>query len=180
MSRFFVSGYTSDSSSEEEDLLREDNESDSSFFGEDDDESEESSSDDEDGRPSGPAYFLKKSFLKGAGGDDSDSDSDDEGRKVVKSAKDKLLDDMKSSIEIINSNKYNNNWSIVLGEFDKFGRFLIRCNQTNLGTPKFYIKLLTSLDNSITETSNNERDDKTLKADEARAFNTLRQRIKNK
>ena len=191
MSRFFVSGYTSDSSSEEEDLLStseeellsssdegEDNESDSSFFGEDDDESEESSSDDEDGRPSGPAYFLKKSFLKGAGGDDSDSDSDDEGRKVVKSAKDKLLDDMKSSIEIINSNKYNNNWSIVLGEFDKFGRFLIRCNQTNLGTPKFYIKLLTSLDNSITETSNNERDDKTLKADEARAFNTLRQRIK--
>ena len=68
-------------------------------------------------------HIFKEIILKGAGGDDSDSDSDDEGRKVVKSAKDKLLDDMKSSIEIINSNKYNNNWSIVLGEFDKFGRF---------------------------------------------------------
>lgn len=188
MSRFFVSGYTSDSSSEEEDLLStseeellssSENESDSSFFNEDEeDESDESSSDEDSGRPSGPAYFLKKSFLKGSGGDDSDSDSDDEGRKVVKSAKDKLLDDMKSSIEVINSNKYTNNWTIVLNEFDKFGRFLIRCNQTNIGTPRFYIKLLTSLDNSITETINNEKDDKTMKADEARSFNTLRQRIK--
>ena len=115
--------------------------------------------------------------MKGSAAD-SDSESDDEGRKVVKSAKDKLLDDMKASIEVINSNKYTNNWSTVLNEFDKFGRFLIRCNQTNIGTPRFYIKLLTSLDNSITEAINNEKDDKTMKADEARSFNTLRQRIK--
>ncbi|KAL6451889.1 NIP1 Eukaryotic translation initiation factor 3 subunit C [Candida maltosa Xu316] len=181
-----MSRYTSDSSSEEEDLLStseeellsSSEESDSSFFNdEEEEESDESSSDDEGGR-SGPSYFLKKSFLKGSAGDDSDEESDDEGRKVVKSAKEKLLDDMKSSIEVINSNKYTNNWNIVLNEFEKFGRFLIRCNQTNIGTPRFFIKLLTSLDNSITETSNNEKDDKTLKADEARAFNTLRQRIK--
>lgn len=187
MSRFFVSGYASDSSSEEEDLLSTSeeellsssgDESDSSFFNDDDeDESDESSSDEDSGRSSGPAYFLKKSFLKGSAAD-SDSESDDEGRKVVKSAKDKLLDDMKASIEVINSNKYTNNWSTVLNEFDKFGRFLIRCNQTNIGTPRFYIKLLTSLDNSITEAINNEKDDKTMKADEARSFNTLRQRIK--
>ncbi|KAI5970054.1 NIP1 [Candida margitis] len=180
MSRFFVSGYSSESSSEEEDLVSSSEEellsssaeqSDDDFFNDD----EESSSDDEDGRPTGPAYFLKKSFLKG---DESDSESDDEGRKVVKSAKDKLLDDMKASIEIINVNKRSNNWIVVLSEFEKLGRLLNRANQQRFGTPKFYIKLLSSLDDSITETANNEKDDKTMKADEARAFNTLRQRVK--
>ncbi|EDK46060.1 conserved hypothetical protein [Lodderomyces elongisporus NRRL YB-4239] len=182
MSRFFVSGYNSESSSEEEDLLSSEEElltssgeenEDSDFFNDDD----ESSSDEEDGRPSGPAYFLKKSFLKGAGGD-SDSDSDDEGRKVVKSAKEKLLDDMKASIEVINVNKRTNNWIVVLSEFEKLGKLINRANQQNFGTPKFYVKLLASLDDSITETVNNEKDDKTMKADEARAFNTLRQRVK--
>ena len=104
MSRFFVSGYPSDSSSEEEDLLssseeellssesEEDNFSSDSEF--DNDSDDDSSDSDSDGAPSGPAYFLKKDFMKGSG-DGSDSDSDDEGRKVVKSAKDKLLDDMR-------------------------------------------------------------------------------------
>jgi len=180
MSRFFVSGYSSESSSEEEDLVSSSEEellSSSAEQSEDDffDDGDESSSDDEGGRPTGPAYFLKKSFLKG---DESESESDDEGKKVVKSAKDKLLDDMKSSIEIINVNKRSNNWIIVLNEFEKLGRLLNRSNQQRFGTPKFYIKLLSSLDDSITETANNERDDKTMKADEARAFNTLRQRVK--
>ncbi|CAK9441031.1 uncharacterized protein LODBEIA_P49000 [Lodderomyces beijingensis] len=186
MSRFFVSGYNSESSSEEEDLLSseeeallsssEEQEEDSDFFNDDDGEGS-SSSDEEDGRPTGPAYFLKKSFLKGAGGD-SDSESDDEGRKVVKSAKEKLLDDMKGSIEVINVNKRSNNWMGVLSEFEKLGRLLNRASQQNFGTPKFYVKLLASLDNSIIETGINEKDDKTMKADEARAFNTLRQRVK--
>ena len=181
MSRFFVSGYSSESSSEEEDLVSSSEEellsssaeqSDDDFFEDDD---EESSSDEEGGRPTGPAYFLKSAFLKGG---DSESESDDEGKKVVKSAKDKLLDDMKASIEVINVNKRSNNWIVVLSEFEKLGRLLNRANQQRFGTPKFYIKLLSSLDDSITETANNERDDKTMKADEARAFNTLRQRVK--
>ncbi|KAI5955133.1 NIP1 [Candida jiufengensis] len=183
MSRFFVSGYNSESSSEEEDLLSTSEEeelvssseeqSDDDFFENDDDE--ESSSDEEGGRPTGPAYFLKKSFLKGG---DSDDESDDEVRTAVRSTKDKLLDDMKASIEIININKRSNNWIVALSEFEKLGRYLNRANQQNFGTPKFYIKLLSSLDDSITETGNNEKDDKTMKADEARAFNTLRQRVK--
>ncbi|KAI5949179.1 NIP1 [Candida theae] len=183
MSRFFVSGYSSESSSEEEDLVSSSEEellsssaeqSEDDFF-DDDEEDEESSSDEEGGRPTGPAYFLKSAFLKGG---ESESESDDEGKKVVKSAKDKLLDDMKASIEIINVNKRSNNWIVVLSEFEKLGRLLNRASQQRFGTPKFYIKLLSSLDDSITETANNEKDDKTMKADEARAFNTLRQRVK--
>ncbi|RLV93265.1 Eukaryotic translation initiation factor 3 subunit C [Spathaspora sp. JA1] len=185
MSRFFVTGYTSDSSSEEEDLLStsedellssssEEEESTDSEF---ENDSEEESSDDEDVRPTGPAYFLKKSFLKGATGGD-DSDSDDEGKRVVKSAKDKLLDEMKKSIELINTDKRTNNWQKVLVEFDKLGRSLIRATQQQIGTPNFFIKFLVGLDDYINETNDNEKETKTLNAAEARAFNTTRQRVK--
>lgn len=187
MSRFFVTGYTSDSSSEEEDLLStseeellssSEEESTDSEFQEDEDESDEESSSDEEGRPSGPAYFLKKSFLKGAAAESDEESEDDEGRKVVKSAKDKLLDDMKESVEVINVNKRSNNWTTVLTEFDKLGRYLIRANQQNIGTPNFFIKLLASLEDYVNETAENEKADKTMNAAEARAFNTTRQRVR--
>ncbi|KAG7665215.1 NIP1 [[Candida] subhashii] len=188
MSRFFVTGYTSDSSSEEEDLLSTSEEELLSSSDEEEleessdlefqDESDEESSSDEEGRPSGPAYFLKKSFLKGAGGESDESESDDEGKKVVKSAKDKLLDDMKESVEVINVNKRSNNWTLVLTEFDKLGRYLIRANQQNIGTPNFFITLLASLEDYVNATAENEKADKTMNAAEARAFNTTRQRVR--
>lgn len=187
MSRFFVSGYTSDSSSsEEEDLLSSSEEelissseelSDDSEFDNDESDSDDSDSDYDGKRPSGPAYFLKKSFLKG-GAQDSDSDSDDEGRKVVKSAKDKLLDDMKESIESINVAKRSNTWSTVLTDFEKLGRLLVKSKQQNFGTPKFYIVCLGGLEDYIDATNENEKSEKTLNGAEARAFNTVRQRVK--
>lgn len=188
MSRFFVSGYPSDSSSEEEDLLssseeelilsesEEDNFSTDSEF--DNDSDEDSSDSDSDGRPTGPTYFLKKDFMKG-GKNDSDSDSDDEGRKVVKSAKDKLLDDMKDSIESINTAKRAGNWTNILNEFEKLGRFLIKVGQQKIGTPNFYIKCLGNLEDYINETVANEKETtKKMNATYSRAFNTVRQRVK--
>lgn len=179
MSRFFVAGYNSESSSEEEDLLSSseeelissEEESTDSEFGSNDSDSDS----DSDDQPTGPAYFLKKSFIKGG---DSDSDSEDEGRKVVKSAKDKLLDDMRESIESINVAKRINNWQVVLSEFDKLGRYLIKTHQQNIGIPNFYIKLLGGLEDFINETAENEKLNKSLNAGEARAFNTVRQRVK--
>lgn len=107
MSRFFASGYNSDSSSEEEDLLSTSEEellSSSEEFSTDsefENESEESSDDDDsDYNASGPSYFLKKDFLK-KGAHDSDLDSDGDGRKVVKSAKDKLLDDLREGVDAL-------------------------------------------------------------------------------
>ena len=188
MSRFFVSGYPSDSSSEEEDLLssseeellssesEEDNFSSDSEFGNDSDN--DSSDSDSDGAPSGPTYFLKKDFMKGSG-DGSDSDSDDEGRKVVKSAKDKLLDDMRDSIESINTAKRVGNWTNILAEFEKLGRLLIKVGQQKIGTPNFYVKCLANLEDYINETVTNEKEStKKMNATYSRAFNTVRQRVK--
>lgn len=183
MSRFFVSGYNSESSSEEDDLLSTSEEellsssqeelSDSEFGNESD--SDESSDSDSDGRPSGPAYFLKKSFIKGSGG--GDSDSEDEGRKVVKSAKDKLMDDMNQAVDLINVAKRTNSWTTVLSEFDRLGRLLIRANK-QWGIPNTYVKCLVSLEDYINETTENEKNEKTLNAAEGRAFNTTKQRVK--
>lgn len=188
MSRFFVTGYTSDTSSEEEDLLSTSEEealsSTDSEFADDSSDSEfanassdDDSSDSDTGaaRAAGPLYFLKKSFVKGA---DSDSDSEDEGRKVVKSARDKLLDDLRATIDQIHVAKRQNQWTTVLTVFDRLGRLLVKANQQKIGTPRFYIACLASLEDHIVATTDNERAEKTLTAAESRAFNTTKQRVR--
>lgn len=183
MSRFFASGYTSDLSSEEEDLLStseeelltssgEDFSTDSEFDNDDDSDSDSGSDYDR----VGPSYFLKKDFMKG-GAHDLDSDSDNEGRKVVKSAKEKLLDDIRESVDTIYNAKNLENWSSALVEFDRVGKLLVRANQQNFGIPNFFFKLLGQLDETINEATV-DKDRKKLPADQSRAFNNLRQRVK--
>lgn len=184
MSRFFAAGYTSDTSSEEEDLLSTSEEelvSSSEEFSTDsefENDSDELSSDDEgsDYDARGPSYFLKKDFLK-SGRDDLDLDSDNEGRKVVKSAKDKLLDDMRESVDLIYNQKNLDNWSSVLTELDRLGRLLVRANQQNVGVPNFYYKMLGQLEDTINETTS-DKEKRKLPADQNRALNTVRQRVK--
>lgn len=183
MSRFFAAGYTSDTSSEEEDLLsgseeelmsssEEEFSTDSEF----DNDSDELSSEDEDYSGAGPSYFLKKDFLKGSGGD-SDLDSDNEGRKVVKSGKEKLLDDMRELVDLIYNSRNLENWSAVLNEFDRLGRLLIKANQQNMQNPNFYYKMLGELEQSLlSEAANQEK--KKLPTDQNRSYNTMKQRVK--
>lgn len=176
MSRFFAAGYTSDSSSEEEALLSTSEEemlssseefsTDSEFDNNDLDESSEEDSD-YDGK--GPSYFLKKSFLKGH---DLDLDLDTEGRKVVKSSREKLLDDMRETVDAIYNARNLDNWASVLTEFDRVGKLLVRAHQQNVPVPNFYFKMLGQLEESV----GGERGK--LPADQSRAFNTVRQRVK--
>lgn len=180
MSRFFASGYTSDSSSEEEDLLSTSEEellssseefSTDSEFENDEEPSSDDSDLDYDGQ--GPSYFLKKDFLKG--GADLDSDSDNEGRKVVKSGKEKLLDDVTESVDSIYNGKNLENWTAVLTEFDRLQKLLVKVNQQKITTPNYYYKMLAQLEETITEATNEKRK---LPADQSRAFNNVRQRVK--
>lgn len=182
MSRFFVSGYSSESSSSEEELLSSSeeelvssSEEDLSTASEFDEASGDESSDSE-GRPRGPSYFLKKDFMKG---DDSESESDsEEGRKVVKSAKEKLLDDMREAVSSLNTAKRVSNWENALAVFERLGRLLTRGKQS-VGTPKFYIGCLSSLEDYLNETAVNEKESKKkMNAASFKAFNTLRQRVK--
>lgn len=178
MSRFFVSGYLD--SSEEEDLLSTSEEelllsSDDSDFPTSDDDLDSLSDDDED-RPAGPAYFLKKAFLKGGHGDDSDSDED---RKVVKLAKEKLVDEIKDVVEQINVARRQNNFTLVLTDLDRLNKLVTRAQNLTLGlVPNQYIKCLGGLELCINEVQENEKNEKTLSAQEAKAFTTVRQRVR--
>lgn len=198
MSRFFVSGYSSESAEEdellnssEEELVssseekeadeekseeeeeEEEEETDSEF--DDDDMSEESS--EEEGVPRGSNYFLKSNFMKGA--QESESESDDEGRKVVKSGKEKVLDELKTSIDSLKSASDKKAWIEVLSEYDKVGKLILRLNKLAYTAPNIYVMALATLEDSVNTTGANEKESKKkMTADQSKAFNTVRQRIK--
>ncbi|KAG0671989.1 Translation initiation factor 3 subunit c [Maudiozyma exigua] len=202
MSRFFANTYEydSDTSSSESDLLSssdeelisssgEENQSDDSFFNDEDSEASDSDfdSDDSDSKPYGPDWFKKSEFRKGGSGsggnkflkganysDSEGSESDDEGKKVVKSAKDKLLDEMQTVFDKIETAEMSDDWISILNEFDTVTRLLVRARQQNWGTPNIFIKVVAQVEDLVNST--NQADIK--KKDVARAYNTTRQRVR--
>lgn len=186
-SRFFQGGESdSEYSSSEEDLLtssdeelvssedeapapEEDDDSDDSVFGNDDDGSDSDS--DDGGYVRGPAYFLKKSTVP-----DSDDESSDDDRKVVRSAKDKLMDELKNSIAAIENGQVVSDWVLVLSEFEKLTKLIVRAEQQNYGVPTVYVRALAGLDDSIATAAG--EDKKKLNATVAKALNAVRQRVK--
>ncbi|AOA63503.1 Translation initiation factor 3 subunit c [Komagataella phaffii CBS 7435] len=193
MSRFFASGYSdSDLSSSDEELLstseeelinssadeqeaEQDNDESSDSVFATEEESDDSSDDDYGARARGPSYFLKSSFAKNNYSDE-DSESEGEGKKVVKSSKDKLLDEMRSLVDKIEIRRDVKEWIGLLAEFDKLNKLLTKARQQNLGIPRLYISMIAELDSTISEIGNEEI--KALKADSSRAFNTTKQRTR--
>lgn len=193
MSRFFAANYEYDSgsSSSEEDLMssseeslnsslsEEEEVSDDSFFNDSESESD-IDSDDSDGRPYGPDWFKKSEFRKGGtnkflkGASYSDSESEDEGKKVVKSAKEKLLDEMQAVYSSVENAGMTQDWVTILSEFDNISRLLIRAQQQNYGIPNIFIKVLAQIEDAVAGTTQNDIKNKGV----ARAFNTTKQRVK--
>ncbi|OWB57205.1 hypothetical protein B5S28_g3137 [[Candida] boidinii] len=168
------------SSEEENDLDDDDEEED-----DDDDEdwgsdSDDDSSDDDSGAKSGPAYFLKSNnFLKG---DDSDSDEDsDDEKKVVKSAKDKYLDEIDSAVDKIENYSMVHQWVDLFNEFDKLNRLALRAPQYHISIPAAYIKSIADLDNVIRDVTESEKEGdnkKKMNASESKSFNIVKQRVR--
>jgi hypothetical protein len=110
-SRFFHGGDSdSDSSSEEEDLYEQpvddsaDSDEDEDDSDEEEDDDDDSSSDDDEGK--GASRFLR--------GDSDSDDSDDEDReRVVKSAKDKRLDELEGTIKLIDNAEKIGDWAVI-------------------------------------------------------------------
>lgn len=114
MSRFFHGGDSDSdtSSSEEEELYREEevaSEEEDSEDEETEEEDDDDSDSDDDAVGGGASRFLKPT---GAGEDSDESDSDD-GERVVKSAKDKRLDEISTTIGKIENAQKNQDWSII-------------------------------------------------------------------
>ena len=189
MSRFFAGSSDSDTSSSEEDLYSssyssgESSEEESSEEESSDEESDsdqsDSDSDSEDGDKKKVAnFFLKKKFLQTETSDDSDSD-DDESKRVVKSAKDKLIDEVDISIKAIENAKKINDWVVISNEFDKLNKHVERAIKQYNTTPNQYIKALVELEDFLQSSiAADKAAKKKMNALNARAMNTAKQRIK--
>lgn len=113
MSRFFQGSDsdTDSSSSEEEDIYsgQEDNEVQSDGLSDMDDDSDEEEEEASDGEDRGPAA-RRDYFLRGAASDESE---EDEGKRVVKSAKDKRLQEIEATAKAIENGGKINDWTVV-------------------------------------------------------------------
>jgi translation initiation factor 3 subunit C len=103
MSRFFHGDSSSESSSSDEEELYSEEEEQSE---EESEESEESSgSDDEKDNVTGAKRFIK--------GESSDEESDAEDVRVVKSAKDKRLEEVEGTVKLIENAEKINDWAVI-------------------------------------------------------------------
>ncbi|TVY39666.1 Eukaryotic translation initiation factor 3 subunit C [Lachnellula subtilissima] len=178
MSRFFKGDSSSESSSSDEEELyseEEEEEAKEDSSDEDDDEGEDdedSSSDDEDGKKTGA-----NAFLKGAGSE-SDESSDEEGTKVVKSAKDKRIEELEGTVKAIENGQKINDWGSISAEFDKLNRQVVKLVQAG-NTPKPYIRAIAELEDFMNEAIAKQKvSAKKMNATNARGLNAVKQRIK--
>ncbi|OJD11980.1 eukaryotic translation initiation factor 3 subunit C [Blastomyces percursus] len=182
MSKFFHGGGSdSDSSSSDEEELYSDHDE-SQDISDDEDESseeesssEESSSDSDDGGEGGASKFFKHD----AGADDDSDESDDEDRvTIVKSAKDKRLEELEQTMRLIENAEKINDWAVISTEFDKLNRQIAKIAQSG-PTPKIYIKSIADLEDFMNETIAEQKSSaKKMNASNAKGFNAVKQRIK--
>ncbi|CAP91773.1 Translation initiation factor 3 subunit c [Penicillium rubens] len=171
-SRFFYgSGSDSDSSSdEEEEVYRSDSGSEEDSD-EDDTDSGSSTDSDEEGEEgrTGASKFLH---------DDTDSEESEEEEKVtiVKSAKDKRLEGLESTIRLIDNAQKINDWAVIATEFDNLNRQMLKITGP---TPKIYIQAVAELEDFTNETATKQKaSNKKMNASNSKGFNAVKQKIK--
>ncbi|EEQ31974.1 eukaryotic translation initiation factor 3 [Microsporum canis CBS 113480] len=177
MSRFFHGGSDSESSSSDEEELYsdrdkpEDEESSEEESSEEESSEEESDSDD-DGGLQGASKFYKST--KAA----VESDEDEERVTVMKSAKDKRLEELEHTIKVIDNAERINDWAVISTEFDKLNRQTAKIIQSG-PIPKIYIKAIADLEDFMNETLAKQKvSTKKMNANNAKGFNTVKQRLK--
>ncbi|KXG53797.1 Winged helix-turn-helix transcription repressor DNA-binding [Penicillium griseofulvum] len=172
-SRFFYgSGSDSDSSSdEEEEVYRSGSGSEDDSDQDDTDSGSSSDSSDEEGDEgrTGASKFLH---------DDSDSEESEEEEKVtvVKSAKDKRLEGLESTIRLIDNAEKINDWAVIATEFDNLNRQMLKITGP---TPKVYIQAVAELEDFTNETASKQKaSNKKMNASNSKGFNAVKQKIK--
>ena len=119
-------------------------------------------------------------FLKG-GDSDSDSDSDDE-RRVIKSAKDKRYEELRATTEEIRNKMKINDFLTLLTLFEKLNKQLERTVKLSMtassAPPRMYVRILVQLEDYVEEAFADKELRKKLSSTNAKAFNSMRQKIK--
>ncbi|KAH9814805.1 translation initiation factor eIF-3 subunit 8 [Melampsora americana] len=151
--------------------------SDSDDSDSDSDDDMDDSDDDSDDKPKTTVAGKANKFLVGAESD-TDSDSEDESRRIVKSAKSKRQDEIEASVKIMENGTKINDWGVISAEFDKLTRLVTRQSNVSEPLPVPYIKVILSLEEGQTVTNANAATKKKMNATNAKAFNTMKQKLK--
>ncbi|KAL4976075.1 eukaryotic translation initiation factor 3 subunit 8 N-terminus-domain-containing protein [Aspergillus desertorum] len=175
MSRFFYGNDSdSDSSGSDEEELYSDEEveqSEEESSEEEDASSEEESSEDEDAGKAGASRFMKDVS-------DSEESEEEDVVKVVKSAKNKRLEELESTIKLIDNAQKINDWAVISSEFDKMNRQIVKIVQSG-PVPKIYVKTVADLEDFVNETiAKQKSSNKKMNASNAKGFNAIKQKIK--
>ncbi|KIM23039.1 hypothetical protein M408DRAFT_332606, partial [Serendipita vermifera MAFF 305830] len=201
MSRFFKTAADTDSSSEESDeellssgddtpakpaavqqktpmsqFLKTAGDSSSSSSSSDSD-SDDSDSDDSDDKPAAVQKPRPSTFLVGGGGGRDDDDSSEDERKVVKSAKDKRIEEMQAIGKSIDNALRIGDWVATSNDFDKLARLVERQTNVSEPVPPYWLRALVTVENALTATK--EKDPKKkVNASNSRAQNGMKQKVK--
>lgn len=164
MSRFF----RGDSDSETESSSSED-----SYFSEEDQSQSENESSDEAEADESTGKRPANAWLVGGGSSDSDSDS--EVKHVVKSAKDKRFEEIDSCLKTIDNAVKINDWVSLTNEFEKMNKIVQKLKVTGQKPPTSYFQGLITLEDALQSSI---ADKKKMNATNARALNSMKQKIK--
>ncbi|PWY99827.1 eukaryotic translation initiation factor 3 subunit C [Testicularia cyperi] len=152
--------------------------SDSDSDSDDDDEESLDGSDSDDDDAQDGAKKPTSRFMKGAAASD-DSDSEEEVKKVVKSAKDKRIDDMQNIVSHIESAQKSGDWTSINKDYDSLLRSVDRQRTLDEPIPPFFYKTLIQLDEYLTQSIAKEKDaKKKMKAPIAKAMNGMKHKLK--
>ncbi|CAD6954286.1 unnamed protein product [Tilletia controversa] len=147
----------------------------------DKDSDDDDDDDDEDGdggkAKSGGARKPMSRFMRGA---DADSDdSDDEVRTVIRSAKDKRVDEVEAVIKTIENAERINDWIAISKNFDGLLRLCERQKTLGESIPPSVYRALAELEDALTDTIAKQKEaKKKMEQPNAKAMNGMKQKIK--
>ncbi|PSR81124.1 hypothetical protein PHLCEN_2v6459 [Hermanssonia centrifuga] len=145
----------------------------SSSESESDSEDESDMSSDEDAEKG----KKKSRFLRTE--DDEDSSDEEGGKRVVKSAKDKRLDEMETAGKTMENALKINDWVAISNEFDKLARMVQRQQNISEPVPPFYLRTLSNLESALNIAVAKEKEaKKKMNASNARALTAMKQKVK--
>ncbi|KAE8209010.1 hypothetical protein CF327_g6952 [Tilletia walkeri] len=190
-SRFFRAASDSESESSDEEELselssgEEDNKPKKKTAGSDDDSDDDDSDDgdsddddDKDGeRKTGTRQPMSR-FMRGADAG-SDSDGSDEVRTVIRSAKDKRVDEVEAVIKTIENAERINDWIAISKNFDGLLRLCERQKTLGEGIPPSVYRALAELEDALIDTIAKQKEaKKKMEQPNAKAMNGMKQKIK--